>query len=362
VTDQRGDSGGDSSAGARRKGTREKWEGGFVRKTKRGVVYVIERHINGEYFKASTRCSTRPAAVKELARFELDPHGYVPAGGEDRLCLTTELVLEHREYQVEEKGNSREWALECARFLADWMEDFGGKDLRRVSITADVKPALRRRKTSQPHRVEALKGFYTWLRKEKGLVKHYEDPMPDMRIPRARPRRETAPRDRSLHDVEAVLPFLRPDLRDVLQLLAGTGWHVQEVRRFAESGEIRRDPTGKHLAVLVTWHKRREKSASYIDHVEHLEAAERIRARGKVPSRNVTAAQMRKACAAAGVKLNLGDLRHTVGTWAYELGAPMDQVAKSFNHTDEKMARQHYVRHAVPHGSIPTRALTLVKA
>lgn len=350
---------------------REPWLGGFVRRTGTGKpVYVIEKRIGGAYFKVSTRCHTKTAAERELVRFESDPLGYRPgmttAG--DAVKLTTGLISEYRDWLEAPKpvgrGNTHEWALESYNLLADWIEQIGHLDLRRVSPHDHVKAALQAWSTCLPARVTVLKGLFTWLVKEKGLVKHAENPMPAVRIPeRGSAKQHGRARDVPFNRVQLVYPHLRDDLRDVLLLLSGTGWHVAEVRRFAESGEIRKDPTGKHLAVLVTWHKRREYAVAGLVHPEHLGAAERIRAAGSIVSRNVLSANMRKACDAArlpegaGERVFFGAMRHSVATWAIEAGDEMLNVARAFNHEGTKMLRQHYVRHAVPRATVKTRVL-----
>lgn len=343
------------------KGSRPQWLGGFIRMTKAGKpTYVIERHWRGGYFKASTRCHTEQAALKELARFEEDPESYV-SGGRDRLVMTPELVMEYRTYQLG-RGNTYEWAGECARVLLDWLEALDGRDLRRLKAAEHIKPALAQWK-GQASRIVALKGFYSWLRFEKGLVKHTEDPTPDIRIQKGRSRRLTAPRDVPLEKVRHVYAHLREDVRDVLQLLAATGWHVSEAIRFAHNGEIRKDPTGKSLATLVTWHKRKEHAVSGITNPEHLEAAQRIRAKGTMLGRSRLAFLMRRANRDAGIDATrerpvfFGDMRHNVGTWAIEAGEDVANTAKHANHTDERMMREHYVRHAVPRALIKTHVL-----
>jgi len=144
-------------------------------------------------------------------------------------------------------------------------------------------------------------------------------------------------------------------------VLVGTGWHLSEVTRFAESGEIRKDPTGVHLATLVTWHKRKEKAVSGVTKRAHLEAAKRIREGGQLLGRSRLAFLMRRACRDAGLPkeewFGFGDMRHSVSTWAIESGDDIRDVARAFNHESEAMLRQHYVRHAVPRGTVSTRVL-----
>jgi hypothetical protein len=347
---------------------RETWLGGFVRLTARGKpTFIIEKRIGGRLFKVSTRCHTEDAAVKELAKFENNPRGYRP-GAIAGLMMTKELVIEYVNWQMAPApigaGNSRAWAKDCGRYLFDWGDAIDACDLRHLT-SPDVKKMLKTWNTSAASRVVALKGFYSWLRKERGLVKHHEDPMPDVSIPERQAAKETATgaRDVPFARVQKVYRHLRKDVRDILLLLSGTGWHLSEVRRFAEAGEIRKDPTGKHLAVLVTFHKRKEKAVAGLVHRAHLGAAKRLRAAGGLLSDSTLAQVMRWANTKAGIDrkterpVYLGDMRHNVGTWAIEAGDDIRDVARAYNHESEKMLRRHYVRHAVPRATVTTKVL-----
>lgn len=162
--------------------------------------------------------------------------------------------------------------------------------------------------------------------------------------------------------MQKVFRASRPDVRDILMLLSATGWHLAEVRRFVEHGEIRKDPTGKHLATLVTFHKRREHAVSGLTRPEHVAVAKKLRAAGYMISDSTLATLMRRTNRRVGVPkgerpVYLGDMRHNVGTWAIEDGDDMSDVAKAFNHSGEKMLRRHYVRHAVPRATLRTRLL-----
>lgn len=348
---------------------RRPWLGGYISEPKRGKpVYVIEKRIRGVLFKRSTRKHTEDAAVRELRKFEADPAGYDPAGMA-RLTLTPELVMEYRAWQLEPppagRGNTYDWACLSSRHLFDWLERLQGVDLRRLSLTEQVKPALKTFRGNHHQRVAALKGFMRWLRQEKGLLKHAEDATLDMAIPQMQAAKQSATgaRDVPFDKVQRVFRHLREDVRDVLLLLTATGWHVSEVMRFAEAGEIRADPTGKHLATLVTWHKRREHAVTGLMHQKHVDAARRLREQGYVWGRATLTRLMREANRAAGIDpkkerpVRFGDMRHSVSTWAIEGGDTMENTAKALNHADEKMLRRHYVRHAVPRATVITRLL-----
>lgn len=352
-----------------------KWEGGYVWRSKRGAeTFVIERHLGGRYFKISTRCHTAEAALAELARWEKDPYAYRPGLVVGKVEMTDELVLEYVRFQTEVKGNTREWAAICRNVLADWLEDFDGLDLRSLTAHGHIRPALRSRDTVRHHRMAALKGFFRWLRVEKGLVKHSEDATLDVPIPKQGSSRLEAPRDVPVGDVRKVAAVFtresgspremkaRAQMLNLMALLQGTGWHVSEARRFAINGEIRPDPTGQHLAVLVTWHKRKEFASTFAQNEETLEAARFIRKLGRVFSDNTTAIRMREACRLAEVEaFGLGDLRHSTATWAAEDGTDQEEIARALNHSSSKTTRQHYIRHRIPLGVMKVRPLRLVQ-
>lgn len=339
---------------------RRRWLGGFVRETANGKpVFVIEKRINGALFKVSTRCHTEKAALAELARFEVDPVLYVP-GGAVGLRMTAELIIAYRTWQMNERENSYEWSHTSANLLMDWLEALGDVDLRRLTAVR-VKETLQRWKTSRPARVTVLKGFTRWLRTERGLLKHHEDPMPDVPIPERKSSKETGARDVPFDVVCRVFRALREDVRDLLQVMAGTGMHLAEAQRFAAKGVIRADPSGQALATLTVWHKRKEDFAYAITDPAQLAAAERIRAKGSMLARHRLWELMVRANRDAGIaeheRLNFGDMRHCVSTWAIELGEDIRNVARAYNHESEAMLRRHYVRHAVPRAIIKTRPL-----
>lgn len=351
-------------------GSTEKWAGGYVRKGKKWPTYVIERWVGGRHFHVSTRCRTLRAAMKQLERFEADPGGYRPEGPEGReaLVLTDILVEEFAAWMLNTKGNSVEWVNDVSRYLADWIEDLGGKDLRRapgdassrnVSMHRDLKPALDERKTSRKHRIEAIKSFYSWLRKEKGLLGFAEDPSLDLPVPQDTPEKRRRRKVVDEERLQKVLAKLDDETRDILVLQGATAWHVSEVRRFAKAGEIRTQPD--YTVVLVTTHKSKDPTRTPVLHSEHIEAAKRIRARGRIHSNSTLAERMRVACDAAGLEpsehFRLGQMRHTVLTWAVDHGATPQQASEFAGHKSERTTRNFYLDQAVPTIRVPVLRL-----
>jgi integrase len=341
--------------GQKKRAPRRRWLGGYVSRGKRGPAYVIERVFHGEKFHISTKCRTERAALDELARFEADPFNYRPqAGASGMVMLTDELILAFREWMTtrrEPAPAGREWAYNCARLLFDWMEDFGGKDLRRLSVSRDIEPALDERKTSRMHRVEALKSFCTWLRRTERL-KRAEDPTLDLPVPKstASKREKVVEPER----VRAVLPHLEQEPRDVLLLQSGTALHVSEVRRFAESGELLEGEIAGYVGRLVMRHKRGTSHVVGLLFPELLDAARRIKARGRIPRNDELAKAMKAACAAAGVtQFRNGNIRNSVLTWAHALGADMQRLADFAGHRSKSTTADFYVRSATPPAALP---------
>lgn len=341
------------------------WAGGYIRWGKRGPTYVIERWIDGVRFHVSTRRRTEAEALEELVRWREDPHNYVPSPRTRPkrvpLCLTDTLILEYRDWMLTRpKPASVEWANTCARMLADWMEDLGRKDIRDLSITADLKPALARRMTSRMHRIEALKAFCAWLRKEKGLLRHAEDPTLDLAVPQAAPaklrRRKVAARE----DVRKALEVMtNGEVRDLLLLQVATAFHLSECRRFAQEGEILEPPPGTDLlAIIRVKHKSGEPTRAPIRYPEHLAAARRIRARGRIPSRYFIDRAIDEACTAAKVPyFHPGSMRHSVMTWAVEAGAHPRDVAEFGGHKSDRTTRKFYLDTAYPTVTVPVLRL-----
>lgn len=342
------------------------WRGGYISLGKSGrKTYVIEREVGGERFHVSTRCHIDSAAFKQLERFEANPNSYTPQGDvvREKLLLTNALVEEYERFLLA-KPVTPNHAKNMRRRLADWMEDLGPKDLRKLKLFADIKPKLDRRKTCRQHRVIALKGFFSWLREEKGLLENGEDATLNLPVPQAQPEKRKRKKAVEWERVQAALPHLTQRYADVLTVLAATGMHVTELQRFVRSDESELmilPPGSTPLAVLVTLHKNREDTRIPLLHHDHVAAAQRLRASRTIP-RHLNAA-IRTACAAAEVPaFKLGVMRHTVATWAIADGASPAQVSEFLNHKDKRTTRRFYIDHAVPTGAIPTRQLRLVKS
>lgn len=334
-----------------------KWPGGYLRRTKAGAeVYVLERWVRGEHFHVSTRCTSLRAAMKHLERFEASPQQYLreerrAAAG---LVLTGELVEQWTEFAKRE-GLTPKYTNETVRMLGDWTENFDGADLRHLT-RADVERGLKGR-GQRMHRIIALKTFFTWLRSTEGLITTSEDVTVDVAVPQGTPEKHVRRKATDRAVVAAAFPHLEFREAAVLQLLCATAWHVEEVRRFAEVGELAAG-AGDVLAVAQVRHKSGELTRTPLKHALHVFAAESVRAGGRLPETRWLNKQLWKGCAAAGVpKFRLGHMRHTVLTWAKDAGASMEDLAEFAGHKSPVTTRRFYVDQAVPTVAVPVVVL-----
>src|SRR5437870_2926549 len=105
------------------------WDGGFIRETSRGKVYVIRRSIGGKRYDVSTGCSTSTGAAEQLKRFESDPESYEPGGatGAEALVLDDALIDLFLRFSRDEKKNSPRWVAQQRLALLWWVDQIGGK-------------------------------------------------------------------------------------------------------------------------------------------------------------------------------------------------------------------------------------------
>jgi integrase len=352
-----------SKSGGRKRPKKQRWPGGYIHQQEDGrQLFIIEKRVRGERFHVSTRCHNWTAAMKQLERFEADPLAYSPAGAhqEEPIRMTDDLLAEYQAWQLGQ-GVTKKHSNEMNNRLADWMEDFAGADLRRITLRDHIKPALTERVTCRPHRIIALKGFYAWLRKEKHLLTSAQDPTLDLPVPQAVPEQRKRRKAVPIEHVRAALKKLAPAYRDLLLVLSVTGWHVTELERFTRSEESDiLEPDGEGLARLAVRHKIGTMHHTTISDPDALAAAERLRKRGAVPRRPNQA--LKKACKAARVPpFTFGVMRHSVATWAVKAKANPADVAAFLGHKDPRTTRKFYVDQAVAPPQVPLPPLYLVK-
>lgn len=341
------------------------WKGGYISISKSGrKTYFIEREVRGLRFHVSTRTHDERAAFRHLDRFESDPVAYRPEGvNVARLLLTNELVNEYEQFLLVRRRVTNKHASNMVRCLADWMTDLGEQDLRKLGL-ATMKQALDARRACRQARIIAIKAFFGWLRKEKGLMRAAEDATLDLPVPQGIPAKYRKRKVVEWERVQAVAEKLEPRYRDVLTLMAATGMHVTELERFIRDDDaaLIDAPAGaSYLAVLCVLHKSGEWTRTPLLHEDHVAAASRLRLARKVPRRLNQA--LKEACFSAKVTaFTFGVLRHSVGTWAVEDGADPAKVSRFLGHKDPNTTRRFYLDLNIPTDSIPTRQLRLVKA
>lgn len=342
------------------------WAGGRVWRAEDGTeTYVIRRQVEGRRYDLSTRCTSERAALEHLRRFESDPSSYRPSGDSDAepLAMTLELTKEFLAWQKREKGNSEAWIAAQRSLLAWWAERLGGVNLRRTDLRDDILHALEGA-PGRPKRIEVIKSFFSWLRKHKRLVKPAEDPTFGgvLPVPPPKPaqwaKSKVIPREHYLLARE----HLVGQYRDALDVLAGTGWHITELMRFATGGEVEPLPkamrvqNGAVAVLLCPLHKSGAPHRTAVS-LEVKEAAERLRERGwPADSKFPFYQAVESACVAAEIKpFSPGRFRHSVASWAIEAGADPAAVASFLGHKSANTTKRFYSVHAVP-PKVPTLA------
>jgi integrase len=329
------------------------WEGGYVLTDSKGrPCYYIRRQIDGKRHEVSTRAHTLKAALAHLQRFEADAKNYDPAGAKKRepLYITAKLVKEHLDWCRDVKGNTPHWVNNKAHYLAWWTEKIGDLDLRRVSLSDHIKPALAGAK-GRAHKIATLKFFYAWLRKEQHVIALAEDPTFDMLpVPQAKPAQWKKSKVIPAEDFEAARKHMVGHWRDALDVQAGTGWHVTEVHRFAMGGAVDTYPgTAAGVGgVLVCPRTKAGDTLRTAVSAEVFEAGKRLLKHGKLSIREYHRTVI-AACKAAKVTVfTPGRFRHTVATMAINNGADPAQVAAFLNHKSPQTTKRFYATHSTP--------------
>lgn len=333
---------------------------------------MIERWIDGVRYHVSTKCRTERAALEQLAVFEADPANYKPNRSSvvvrqpDAVVMTAALITEYTDWMVTRPHPcSQAQADKHFTRLKAWLVFYRGRDIRSVPLSEIAEHLKGQRDLMM--KIQALTSFCRWLRTTKYLLTRANDPTLDLKGPPRRATKDTQQVAIEPERILAVLPHLKPATRDVLILRLGTGWHGAEVERFAKTGRIRYTP-GKTimlvtdhgaervplLAVLHVRHKIGGDTNTPILYREHLEAAERIQARGYVPNQLTLNRHVTKACELAGVERFLNwHLRHSVVSNAVEEGADLERASVFVGHLNVDTTRKHYAQIALPKQAVP---------
>lgn len=178
------------------------------------------------------------------------------------------------------------WVKKQQGYLAWWADQLKGRNLRKLTLLDDILPALEGQK-ARGHRIAVLKRVYSYLRKVKHVLTVAEDPtFGRLSVPQAKPelwkRAKAIPREHYLLARE----HLAGHWRDALDILAGTGWHVSELQRFAEDGRVepypcQGDVEGVAGVLICPSHKNGEELRTGAS-AEVVDAARRLRERGSL--------------------------------------------------------------------------------
>ncbi len=346
------------------------WLGGYVRITDGRPVYVIRKRIDGRQFEISTRCNTERAALKQLEKFEADPGNYAPGelvAKKEGTFLDEALAVRFLVHCRDVKKNSPEWLYQQKRYVAWWAKQLQGIDLRKVTLQGHIHPALEGQ-TARPHRIATIKAVYAWLRKVTNEIVPSEDPTLDaLMVPQAQPGARSLKNkviDADHH--KRARAVMAGHWAAAIDVQAGTGWHITEVRRFAQAGAIEEHPNGKVqgiAGVLVCPEAKGGGELRTSVSPKVLEAGKLLLARGSFSIGKYRLA-VKEACEIVNVRalaeaqktgakpdlieiFTPGRYRHTVGSMAVNSGDAPAQVSAFLNHKDPRTLKRFYATHAV---------------
>lgn len=331
------------------------WPGGRVWKAKSGkLTFYIIKSVNGRRYVKKTPATTVKVAMGHLARFEADPDAYnasgAPAG--ERLVLDDKMIDLFDTWQRDVKENCPDYTNCLRRQLVWWKGKLGDRDLRRLDLRSDIVMALKSSKDGKAA-IKAIKGLFSWLRKTEFLVKPEQDPtLNTITTPTIKPAQWKKSKVVPLEVHQRVVALTRLPYRNALIVLAGTGWHVTEVRRLAQAGSVEDLPASASkahgaVAVLVCPKRKSGESQRTAVTAEVAEAARALVAQGGMSPINFYR-ELKRACLAAGVEpYGAGQYRHSVATWAIEQGSDPAAVAAFLGHRSAATTKRFYSVYAV---------------
>lgn len=263
------------------------WAGGRTYKVGRRTRYLLEKMRNGRRFTLKLEARDEEEALKELETFNRDPSGFRVAGapptvGEGALLLETETIKAVLDWQ-EAQGQASEHRYATALYLKAWAIHFNGRDVNGITVS-DCERALDQWGTARKMRIVALKTFCTWHFK-RDLLKN--NPAARLQVPKSIAAKHTEARNYSREEIERAYAATDSQLqRDTIRLAISSGLHVTEIERFAEGvGRlVKVEGQGEIAGVLWVLHKSGKQHPNSIDAATYA-AAERVRARGSIPSR-----------------------------------------------------------------------------
>jgi integrase len=332
---------------------------GYVRYDGKGrPTYVIRQSRGGHRYTYSTGSHNLQAALAHFKRFDADPAAYGTEAEQRKepIYLTDRLVLDFLTWSRDEKGNTSKWVHSQKLYLNWWKAKFGRVDLRRLSYTDQVKPAMEGQAATR-QRAATLLALYRWLRLT-GDISLAEDPVHG-RFYFPEPKAEQAVRKKAVprEAYQKTLEHLVGVHRNLLLLQGGTGMHVSEAYRFAVGGTVEDLPKdaladGSAGVVVIPRTKGGDTLRVRVT-AEAREAAERVLKHGPFSLERYTDA-VKAACRAGHVQVfKPGQMRHSVATWAIDAGADPAAVSAFLGHRSTKTTRRFYATHASPR-KVPT--------
>jgi integrase len=288
-------------------------------------VYVLEAMREGQRYTIKLDARDEEEAERELATFDRDPKGYrrptpAPAAGALRLDLNT--IATVAAWQASE-GQSKDHRYATKLYLTAWANALRGAPLE--ALTADRCEALLASwKTARKLRIVALKTFCTFYVK-RGQLAPEKNPAARLEVPSKPAAVNFAPRHYTRDEVERAYAASGSQVeRDVMRLCLVGGLHVTEVERFAAGvGRlVAVEGQGEIVGVLWVLHKSGEQHPVSLD-AAAFAAAERIRARGRIPDRakrHDFAVRVARRLGENARPIQFGALRHSFITWARSAG------------------------------------------
>jgi hypothetical protein len=161
---------------AERTGT---WDGGYIHKDTRGrKVYVIRQQINGVRYEVGTRAFTERPALEQWKRFQSDPEGYDPNGGQQTQAdLPRRPAHEGVPRLLARREAQQQAVARRAENPAGVVVEEAARHRLARGQPARLDPARAGSKTpSRQHKVTVIKGLYSWLRKVRREITLADDP------------------------------------------------------------------------------------------------------------------------------------------------------------------------------------------
>lgn len=320
----------------------ESWPGGRCYVAPGVRVFHIYKMRNGRRYSVSTRCSNLKAAMKEYDRWQLSPDTYKPLGTEE-LVITDELI---DAFIVEgEAKNNSEGRLWRKRKVMDWWQERFKADLR--TITPERVYSLVKGVDDAERKKSILKTFLGWLHSTGRTERNMGEAIT---VVPSKPAQHTSPKLIALSRHQKVMEKLPEKYRDLCIILAGTGWHIEELGRFISDGRIEYPPVEKdnpQVYVLVTpKHKSGDIHKTVVsEKVEN--SAFRAKELGWF-NRVLLGRAIKKAAKEAGTTPYPPSwYRHSVATWAIEKGADPAAVSVFLGHRHPSTVKRFYATHAV---------------